>query len=400
MMNVMLIDPDPAILATLNRILCSDSRFQMVSCCPGRDAAWRQFQKQHPDAVFISLDKTQAGKIDGLVLAERIRRKSHQAAIIFLSDNPDQAMAAFRFYPLDYLVKPINQSRLRQTLDRLFFTAREDTFRDCEPKQSKLQIRCFGQFDVLDGSSRGGLIRFPTKKCRELLAYLLCHHDRPVTRGMILDHLFDGLQDARTINQLHVTVYQLRKAIGQDRPSEPSFNQVANGIQKGRYRNTHSGHGLMISGQYQLCVEEGVCDLVDFTRMTQMQAPLDDVTVLEAERVAGSYRGMCFEHEEYPWVDDLRNELDYSYEQLLLKIADYHRLHQNPARSERSLKTLVQMNPFSEDGNYALMDLYLERKDRRKFFRQYEAYQRILADELGAPMDQQYQAAYRAWGPS
>lgn len=377
-MNVMLIDTDPATVATLQAMFLQDGRIQTVTSCQNPEHAWQLYRKVKPDAVFIGLDIMMPEHPDPLKLAARIRRADTHIRIVCLAASRDRAYDAFGFYPLDYLIRPVNRSRLRQTIERLLATtipspSSGPTIRSRISEQ--LSIRCFGDFSISTGSYGQTPVRLPSRKCRELLAFLLSRPDRLVSRDTLLDQLFDGHNDPKTINQLHVAVYQLRSAV-------------------------RSLPGIRITDQYRIEVDEGVCDLVDFWRFVREDIAFTQADIRQAEKIAARYGGSCFAEEDYPWAETLRADMEQAHERLMLRIAAFYGSQRQTELSEQALRSLVRVNPFSDAGHSALLDHYLDRGEPKKFRQAFESYEKILSEELDAPMEPRYRQAYHQQLPS
>jgi two-component system LytT family response regulator len=371
MMNVMLVEPDLTALNDLYLFLHRDLRFRMISRCADPSIVWAEYQKMRPDVVFLNIDLPNS---NGLTLAEKIRRKYSQTIIVLLSADPSLALSAYQVFPLDFLVKPVNKARLQRTIDRIFQKISRMEDQSPAKRDHSIYVRCFGQYDVSTGKDRAEQLRLPTRQTRDILAFLLTRYDQTVTRDEILENLFHNHTDIKSINLLHVTIYKLRQAL----------------------RSIASGQsGISITGLYRIQVAEGICDLVDFARMIRRNPPIDADNIAEMVRISSLYRGPCFEQEDYPWAEELRAEMEVAYECLLLRIAAFRLAQRQIAQSEETLKILVKANPYSEDGNCALLDLYLKNDNRRKFVSHFETYNRILTEELNVMIDRQYLKAYR-----
>lgn len=375
MMHVLLIDPDPTALAVLGPVFYQDPRGLAVSSCPDHTRGWHMFRTQRPEAVFIGIDPSRPESSDSLSLANRIRRENDRTSIIFLSSRKTLDIDLFQAYPLDCLVKPIRKDRLRQTIDRLFTIATPSGPACGLTSPPRPSIRCFGDYTFqVEGPLKSDM-RLPGRKCRELLAFLLSRPNQPASRDTLLEHLFDGKNDRKTINRLHTAVSALRKAL---KPLS----------------------GLVLTGQYSLLVEEGVCDLTDFLRLSHRITSIDEDSIREAERVAALFSGPCFESEEYVWMEPIRASLESAQERLLLQIAAYYETRHDWDRTERTLKTLIKLNPWSEGGQTALLDLYIDQNKPRLFIKTYEKFRHILEQELDLPMDLRFQKVYQTIMPS
>lgn len=64
---------------------------------------------------FISIEMTE---MDGMALAQQIRTFDLEALIIFIADNNQRMPEVFKVQAFDYLLKPIDQNDLLETIDR------------------------------------------------------------------------------------------------------------------------------------------------------------------------------------------------------------------------------------------------------------------------------------------
>jgi len=69
-----------------------------------------------PDIVF--LDVNMPG-LDGLVAARQLRQLGYQGEVVFITAYDQHALEAFAYRASDYLVKPLEEDRLQETLARL-----------------------------------------------------------------------------------------------------------------------------------------------------------------------------------------------------------------------------------------------------------------------------------------
>lgn len=81
---------------------------------------------------------------NGLELASLLRKKRFEASIIYITHHPGFAMDSFPTFPLEYLLKPVDETRLSAALER-------DLRRVNPPKRSLLQIGASAVFldDIL-----------------------------------------------------------------------------------------------------------------------------------------------------------------------------------------------------------------------------------------------------------
>jgi two-component system, LytTR family, response regulator len=110
------------------------------------------------DVVILDISMP---NIDGFQVANYLRTNYPSLKIIFMSAHTEYALRGYDFYPEDYLVKPINYFRLRQTLKKIKESTRTKL-------NSKLGIRCEGSLKLIDV----GKIQYIEKRGRKTRIYL------------------------------------------------------------------------------------------------------------------------------------------------------------------------------------------------------------------------------------
>lgn len=142
------------------------------------EEAVRIAQEQKLDVVFLDIE---LGEKDGIALAKELKRLHPQINVIVTTAYKQYAWEALQVYVSDYLLKPVQDEDVKNALLHL----RNPVQR--EPK--KLQVVCFGNFDVLyDGKP----LRFKRAKAKELLAYLICLRGASASVGQICAVLWEN----------------------------------------------------------------------------------------------------------------------------------------------------------------------------------------------------------------
>lgn len=78
--------------------------------------AEEMLEKNYFDACFLDIEM---GDIKGTELADRIRKKNLDTAIIFVTAYADYAVDAFDVDAVDYVMKPYDESRIRKDIEKL-----------------------------------------------------------------------------------------------------------------------------------------------------------------------------------------------------------------------------------------------------------------------------------------
>jgi DNA-binding LytR/AlgR family response regulator len=111
-----------AIIAEDEALLANDLRQRLIAAWPELDVlaiakngpeALSMIDEQKPDVIFLDI---QMPGMTGLEVAQRLTHRPH---IVFVTAYSEHALAAFEREAVDYLLKPAQDERLQQTIDRL-----------------------------------------------------------------------------------------------------------------------------------------------------------------------------------------------------------------------------------------------------------------------------------------
>ena len=110
----LLADDEPALRADLERLLADAWPELVVAASVGDGAAALEaFQSLQPDIVFLDIRMPPPS---GLEVARRV---GPDTAVVFVTAYNEHAVEAFERAAVDYLVKPVSATRLRETVARL-----------------------------------------------------------------------------------------------------------------------------------------------------------------------------------------------------------------------------------------------------------------------------------------
>jgi two-component SAPR family response regulator len=304
-----------------------------------------------PDAVFLDIDMP---VVSGLELALRFQAQCRDIVVIFVTAHAQYALEAFRAFPLDFLLKPVKEARLDETVKHL--RAQHALLTAAAP-ENRIQIRCFGTVEVRAGRE----VKWGTRRVRELLLYLIDRGGAAATKEEMLSALFGGQADKSTLNNLYMTIYRLR-ALLTALDAEGKYLRLADDV------------GLYIAPD--------VCDVTDFIAFARDNAVITGKNAMEASRILSLARGVYMENEPYDWAAERSPELEAEYERLALGLAAYHTAAGRTPEAENVLSALLARNPLSSEGYEMLLDLCISGGKQAAFRERYEQYARMLKKEL------------------
>lgn len=151
-------------------------------------------------------------KLDGLSAIQRLRSSGSSAPVLILSAKAtvDDRVRGLQAGGDDYLTKPFAFSELLARVQALIRRATQT------PEPTRLTAGDL-EMDLLTREVRRAGERLELQP-REfaLLEFLMRHPNRPVTKTMILEHIFDYSFDPQT-NVVDVLVHRLRTKIDKDK---------------------------------------------------------------------------------------------------------------------------------------------------------------------------------------
>ena len=114
--SVLIADDEPPALDELAYLLGQDPRIAAIHRASSGAEAVRLLSERTVDAAFLDIHMP---GLSGFDLARALTRFEHRPALVFVTADEDQALAAFEFAAVDYLLKPVRAERLTRTLDRV-----------------------------------------------------------------------------------------------------------------------------------------------------------------------------------------------------------------------------------------------------------------------------------------
>ena len=320
--------------------------------------------REKPDVVFLDIDMPE---ISGLELGLKIQSTLPAIIIVFVTAYSQYALEAFRAYPMDYILKPVDEVRFSNTIEHI-----RKRLADSEKITSKKPlIKCFGKFEFFMDNKP---VKFQTQKSKELLAFLLCSIDMPVFRDELSRMLFDTGDEKNDSNNFRVTMYRLRNAF------------INAGIKK---------EHLLIREDLSVVIDDGVCDYVDFIRFTEKNKLIDRSNVKTAISIIETINGELLSDIDAVWATEIRERMMVKAENLMIKTSIYcFEIEKKPFKAEKILLRLAENDPLSENGQLALLDLYIKTRDTEKYRFYYRSFAKMLDEEFGTKPSKKYSDYY------
>lgn len=178
-MKTIIVDDEFWAVDQLKEELEQEEDIEICGCFFDGEEAW-EYAKDNP-VDFALLDVKMFG-MDGLELGQKLREKSPDVIIVYVSSYPEYFSDAFRKVRADYyILKPYRHQDVKDVLERARLLSRR--------QRKRVRIRTFGRFDVfIDGQ----VVQFRNNKAKELLAICVDRKGGNVTLEEAIDKLWEG----------------------------------------------------------------------------------------------------------------------------------------------------------------------------------------------------------------
>lgn len=356
-MKVILIDDEKSMLLILKKMISKIPDIEIVGSFQSAGEAYKFIKENKVDLAFVDINMPEE---NGLDFVKRVIAQVGDLAVCFLTAHKEYALQAFEVHAFDYIVKPITQARLENSIQRVKQRFITSFYNKDSAASPKLSVYCLGGLEVF---CRGnGTVQFSSSKSIELLAYLLMKNSRYVSKWSVIEHVFKGMPPQNAETYLNTTVYKLRKAL------EP-----------------HGMKHAIISADesYKIDIRDIYVDFLDFETRVSIFSGLNNSSLEEAIKTEKLFAGELFGEKDYSWSLPQKERLSEVYWSFAKKLVSHLLENKQLTAALQILKKMVSINEIDEDVNCLLMKVYADQKDKLSLERQYERYEKVLHIELG-----------------
>ncbi|MBU5354685.1 response regulator [Paenibacillus barcinonensis] len=364
-MRVVIVDDERLAIMRLQHILEGIEEVEVVATYTNYSELLNDFPRLQPDAAFLDIDMP---GMNGLELAANLQGMELDTEIVFITAYDQYALDAFRVNALDYLLKPVDEIALRNTIHRIF---KRKERAPAKKKESTARIQCFGHY-IVSRLSDGSPVDFPTAKAEELLAYFLIHRDTSLSKWSICESLWPEHEPQKAEQNLHTTVFRMKKTL------------LDNGIQ------------IQLSskkGFYHFQLLES-CDYVRFEELRREGPTQIDRYPAEAEEVLRQYKGPLFGWKDYAWCEADKERANQGFRDMSKTLARLYMKRGEYRQVQDFLQFFLSIVPYDEEGHEMMLRIYMHRKDRTSFSMHFNKMKEVFQQEMGmdppAFMEQMY----------
>jgi two-component system, LytTR family, response regulator len=115
--GVLVVDDEPRARGLVRKMMRSANEFEIVGECSNGYEAVEAVRNLRPDLMLLDV---QMPEVDGFAVLDRLQGED-LPQIVFVTAYDQHALRAFQVHALDYLLKPFDQDRLLETLQRAKF---------------------------------------------------------------------------------------------------------------------------------------------------------------------------------------------------------------------------------------------------------------------------------------
>ncbi len=205
-------------------------------------------------------------------------------------------------------------------------------------------------------------LQFKTRKCGELMAFLLENSDRNVQRKDILEMFWPDEMPMNAVAMLHNIIYNLRREL-----SGAGLENVL------CYKNKN----------YYLDMEHIKLRDSDIISACQAAENVDMKTLIALEDNFKTYWGRFLGDLDSIWAAERQEYFDRCFVNGCMLLSEYHRDKKEYDMELQLLKNIQKLDPYSEQTVHSMLLCYFALGKPDKAKRCYEEYEALLGRELG-----------------
>ncbi|MEK5233266.1 response regulator [Lysinibacillus sp. FSL K6-0232] len=353
MIRAILLDNEPLALHYFQNKLQAFQQIQVIQAFTSVESFLNELPMIEFDVIFLEV-KLQ--ELSGLEIADIVKTDRPYISIVFITSYQEFALQAYEIGGLDYLLKPINHTRLAKTVARI-----EHEFSIQQMLQQNthtiLNVQCFDQFAVY---SNNRLVPFKTEKTKELFAYFILHPNIPIHRDYLIEILWPELDYVRAKSNLHTALSYLRKAL----------NTIG-------YDNC-----IIFSNKYYIFEKPNIlCDLYDFQKFHEEFTKLKSPPISLIHQCLAIYKNGLFVYDDYEWATTYKDKLTKSYIELLEKGFQIT-VFSDTEKAMDFLNRLLEYDPYNEQKLEHYLYTLIQAGLHKQAYEVFQTYRQKLKEDL------------------
>lgn len=376
-LKVIVVDDERLALRKMEKLLTAEQsayveEFELSGVFQDPYQALEFIEHEVVDLAFLDV---QMPELDGFELAERLQQLQPHIRIIFVTAHQNYAVKAFEMNALDYLLKPVHQTRLETTLKRAVESVLATTS-SISTSTSQQILCCFRNLHYIDEHGKIQNFSWKTLKAPELFAYLVYYRDKTVNKQQLIDLLWPGYDLDRATAQLYTAIYQIRKVI-----------KTAGLDLEIKYKD--EGY-RMVWGKVSVDVDDWESDLRQAGELTP--GTLDTHLSIKAR-----YTGDFLEEHLYMWAAYEQERIRLIWLSHVKYIAEYYTDQGNYTAAILLYQEIKEKIPDLEEGYFGLMRIYALLNYQTEVRKQYHLISTKYKEDFDIPLSKALTDWYEAW---
>lgn len=368
-METILIDEEQTELELLQKKITQLSSVKVLGAFTDPHEGLIEVSRKQPDILFLDIC---IPEVNWMKVAKQLKKAIPDMQIVFLATLDKYALEAFDIQADDYLLKPVDYSRLKQAMVKV-------TSKLSQQKSAPRQmVGCFQSLHFRYEESNQDIvdIHWRTSKAREIFSYLVHKRGKLVRKDVLVDLFWSDMPVKEAYNQLYSTIYQIRKTI-----KSINYNiQIVNR-----------------EDSYRLLLNDCLVDVDMWERGIETNPVITSENIESHKNWLLLYRGDYFEAENYMWALNERERLSIKWEYQMKRLVHYYLTNELYAEAILLYLRYQKINPFISESYFELMKLYDLFNDRYAVEEQYQLLKEMCEEELGTEPDVEIVVWYESW---
>lgn len=370
-MRVMIVDEKPFILKRFEKNLSEIDGVDIIGKYTNPHKALTAVMKDGPDVIFLDVEMHE---LNGIDFAEIIKDKIPNTHIVFVTACKDYAIQAFELNAIDYLVRPVNKERLRETIARI--KVQKGDMNIPYKKLNKKKVCFFESMNFVNSYGDHIDVQWRTKKTQELFALLVHYHGKKFRKDIIVDQLWPCHNWENGISLLYTAIYHIRKTL-----KEINFDiEIKNA-----------------ENAYTLYLNDISFDVDEWTNRIENLPPLSKNTYFEHKEVIKLYKGDYLNDLNYTWAEVEKKRICSVWLYHVKKVANFLVENEEYIEAIKLYHYVQNICPTREESYFNLMKLYNKLNDLNAVEVQYKALKDVLKFEYATEPEMKVQDWFNNW---
>ncbi|WP_240377931.1 response regulator [Bacillus piscicola] len=325
MIKAVLVDDEILVLNLLYKVIGEREDIEIIETFTDPEEALVEIPKLQPDVLFLDVDMP---VLNGIELGTKLleARGNETMAIVFVTAYEQYAIHAFKLNAIHYILKPVDPQSVEEIMSRLH----QKKGRQEKASSDGGEIHLFGPMHL---KVNAGKIDFLTAKMEELLALLIIHREKGISKWRIIDELWEKSSPEKSQQNLYTMMFRLKKKL------------KSAGIQATiMYKNSI----------YTMDLKDVYCDLLEFDQFIEQELPVNEQHIAEYEKVISLYTGDLLEEKDYAWCVHDRERYYHRFVDVVMTVADHYK---KKNQQELLEKLYRHTEPILIDEDYSLLKL-------------------------------------------